>query len=233
MFVHGSSITHTDSSLSSETVNKSYSSIALTGVLTGFCFFTLLSSCAFAGVPFRSPDVNGVFYEFEIEKRSKSHCVDFLNRTMAVPATIDMNGRTYTVLYPLGSGSEGMVFLVEHENKKYVIKYFSHVEDLQQSVEMMQVYVLFGIRAIHVFDRDLESKSVLMEYVKGITVYDYKIYLRRTRQSTDEITAAYEKFRASLKTVLPNDPINEALDTVESNVVIDLDNGELVLIDPW
>ena len=94
--------------------------------------------------------------------------------------TMTVNGREYQVLKLLGKGKGGYSYLVERENRQYVLKqihhepcdYYQFGDKLQSEIRDYEHLKRIGIRIPEMLDVDAENERILKEYIDGDTIME-------------------------------------------------------------
>ena len=110
---------------------------------------------------------------------------------------IKVNNTEYTVIKLLGHGKGGYSYLVQYDNKCYVLKqihhepctYYTFGNKIESEFNDYKKLVDMGINIPKMIDIDFENERIIKEYVDGPTIVDLviddkldKIHLEQVRQ---------------------------------------------------
>jgi serine/threonine protein kinase len=149
---------------------------------------------------------------------------------------ISVDGKDFEVLRFLGEGTQGKVYLVRRNGKKFTIKIF-HIRTgiygrskaIEEAIVDMKIWASdleqndYPMRKLSILYIGKSYPAIVAEYIDGVTVADilnssiYNIVPKRYR----------DKIRERYKKLLPN-----GLGRKE-NILLDLETGDFVLIDPY
>ena len=122
-----------------------------------------------------------------------------------VPEVMDINGTEYKVIKLLGHGKGGYSYLVEREEKSYVLKQIHHepcdyytfgnkIEAERNDYQRLQAT---GIRIPRLLAIDIAKERILKEYVDGPTIYELvakdamkDVYLEQVREMARQVYSA-------------------------------------------
>jgi hypothetical protein len=135
----------------------------------------------------------------------------------------------YVVVHYLGAGFEGTVYLVDGPTGRMAVKVFKGRTDISEHYKDLQSYSEGGVPTPKVWEVDPIRKTARLEYVEGIKLSslldeENAAEWGLTASEVKEFQRRLEKFRADHQSVLPY--------VLPNNILVDVNTGELVLIDP-
>ena len=91
-----------------------------------------------------------------------------------------VNQNEYTVIKLLGHGKSGYSYLVEKDNKQYVLKqihhepcdYYNFGNKIEAEINDYNKLLKTGIRIPKMIDFDIINERIIKEYIDGPTIYE-------------------------------------------------------------
>lgn len=172
-----------------------------------------------------------VFLDYQAAKR-------VIHDGSPLPTHFLFEGKKLDVISVLGVGSEGEVFIVQADGKRFVLKLFHQPGKLEENLELAKDLQTNGINVILPVSYNAKEKIALYPLIEGLDVslviqppkhIERLAYVlsNRTRQL---IKHHFDLFVKQL------DSSNRIPDGIlgiwDQNVLIDLKNGVFVVIDP-
>lgn len=126
--------------------------------------------------------------------------------TVSIPASLDVNGRSYRIVKLLGKGKRGYSYLAADEVKNYVLKQIHHEPcDCAQPGNKIEAELndygrlrQIGIRLPEMLDIDMTQERILKEYIEGPTIFNCVLeecmeqsYLEQMRQMCARLYASH------------------------------------------
>lgn len=111
--------------------------------------------------------------------------------------TMEINGKSYTIIKLLGKGKGGYSYLAEDGPKQVVIKqihhepcaYYQFGNKLEAELHDYQRLKRIGIPMPVLLDVDPDKERIVKEYIKGPTIYDYVLQGRDTAPYIQQLQA--------------------------------------------
>ena len=94
--------------------------------------------------------------------------------------TITVNNREFKIIKLLGNGKGGYSYLVDNDNKKFVVKqihhepcdYYKFGNKIESELNAYNKLHDLGIRVPKMLDIDIKNERILKEFIDGKTIYD-------------------------------------------------------------
>ena len=117
---------------------------------------------------------------------------------------IQLNGKEYRIKKLLGKGKGGYSYLVEHENRQYVLKqihhepcdYYTFGNKIEAEKADYHKLLKTGIRLPKMVDIDIKNERIVKEYIDGPTIYTLvksdrmqETYFHQVREMAAAVTA--------------------------------------------
>lgn len=152
-----------------------------------------------------------------------------------IPKQIMFKGETYNVITYLGCGGEGEVFLVEKNYKKFTLKKFYNLKNMQANVDLTTVLQLRGFDVVMPLDMSLENNLVLYPYLDAVNVgeiirpniYEAPLVSKETREQIEVAFDAYKHNSAPFKRFHPS-----GIDIIHWNVMLSFEPLQFIIYDP-
>lgn len=93
---------------------------------------------------------------------------------------LTVNGKEYQIIKLLGKGKGGYSYLVQKDDRQYVLKqlhhepcsYYQFGDKIQSEMNDYKKLSSIGIRMPAMLEVDVQNERILKEYIEGTTIYD-------------------------------------------------------------
>ena len=173
-------------------------------------------------------------FQNKLEKATVKLLESTKGKSLEIPKIVEVNGNFYPVIRFLGEGAaggDGKVFLVQTPQGPRVAKKFVNNSRMNDNLDRLRRYRTQGIPALAIIENgvDQQKNTALLEYVRGVSVYDILHNGQDLGFGFAEIETVRRKYSEHC-----NKFSRWPIPSSESfNVFLDIKTGQFIIIDPF
>lgn len=167
-------------------------------------------------------------------KNRRSSILPLTRGARKVGSTIHFKKNRYKIISILGSGSEGVMYLVEQGGKRFTIKEI-HKDHIYKTMLFavtpinLKLFQKEGYKIVKIIDSDPQNFLFLMDYIEGVPLRalleqgEWFGFTKAEMKLFNEVWDKYEKIDKNK---------HGRVKIHKRNAIIEIDTGQLIIIDP-